>query len=139
MNRAVTLIVGALVVTVLALGAQSLLSRRRRAAPSQPIREGVRGDVVPAGDADERPRPTEMPAPEWPAGQVPSGPDSTVVVAVVVDTNGSVIGSSLVQGVGNDVLDDAALAAAMDARFAPATVDGVPVQVRVYLAYEYRP
>jgi protein TonB len=135
-SRAATLVVGALVVTALAMGVQTLLDRHKHARQHRVILPA--GDVLPAGDADVRPNPAELPEPRWPAGETPAGAESTVVVAMVIDTSGAVMGASLVQGTGNDALDDAALHAAMAARFTPAKRNGQPVQVKVYIAYDYR-
>jgi TonB family protein len=61
----------------------------------------------------------------------------TVAVRVLVDENGNVIAAEAING--HPLLRAAAVAAARQARFAPAAVGGQPVKVRGVLTYNFNP
>jgi protein TonB len=62
-----------------------------------------------------------------------------VVVRLQIDAMGRVTGAELVRGVaGNGGIDDAALQAARNARFRPATRDGKPVPATYTLTVPFR-
>ncbi len=68
--------------------------------------------------------------PEYPAASRRLGEQGSVVLQVLVDTDGRVIDSKLLQSSGYDRLDQAALAGVRsDYRFVPGTVGGKPQQM----------
>lgn len=78
--------------------------------------------------ADEatRPRVLEMPEPEYPEAARDEGVEGRVRVELHLDDHGRVIEARVLAGLGHG-LDEAALAAARQARFEPATRCGHPV------------
>lgn len=64
--------------------------------------------------------------------------DTTVVVEIVVDENGSTADVKLTKPTGNDELDRLALDTARKWKFKPALRDGQPVQSRVRLHIEFQ-
>lgn len=68
--------------------------------------------------------------PEYPPTSRRLGEEGSVVLQVLVDTDGRVIDAKLLQSCGYDRLDQAALAGVKsDYRFLPGTVDGQPQQM----------
>lgn len=75
------------------------------------------------------------PAPEYPAIAKAAGASGTVVVQIVVGEDGQVVSASAVSG--HPLLQQAAVAAARRARFAPTTLSGQPVKVSGVITYNF--
>jgi protein TonB len=90
--------------------------------PPVPVAEAVR--IMPKIDA-KRSR-----EPEYPATSRRLGEQGSLVLQVLVDTDGRVLDTKLVQGSGFERLDQAALdGVKTDYRFLPGTLDGKPQQM----------
>lgn len=71
--------------------------------------------------------------PAYPADAKAAGWEGSVLLLVVVGTDGSVQSVSVYKSSGYGVLDDAAAAAVKRWRFSPASRNGVPVEGRIYV------
>ncbi len=67
-----------------------------------------------------KPTPIHIPKPRYPELPLRAGIEGTTVVKALVDTDGSIMEVKILKSSGNDMLDQAALAAAKRARFTPA-------------------
>ncbi len=72
---------------------------------------------------------------EYPESVVPPV-DSRVVMRLTIDPSGAVQSAEVVES-GGESFDQAALAAAKEFRFAPATKDGKPITSRILYTYEF--
>jgi len=77
----------------------------------------------------------DSPAP-YPPQVATEGVAGVVKLELLLDAAGEVDSVTLVEGV-HPLLDDAALHAAPSLRFTPATLDGKPVQVRLFFEYRF--
>ena len=116
---------------------------RSTAITTPPVRPVAPPPPVPAPAPAPAPVPAAEPArvmpridarrsqqPEYPAASRRLGEQGSVVLQVLVDTDGRVIDSKLLQSSGYDRLDQAALAGVRsDYRFLPGTVGGKPQQM----------
>ena len=75
------------------------------------------------------------PQPEYPAIAKAARAQGTVVVQIVVDEEGRVISASAVSG--HPLLQQAAVAAARQARFSPTRLEGQPVKVSGIITYNF--
>jgi protein TonB len=75
------------------------------------------------------------PAPEYPAMAKAARAQGTVVVQIVVGEDGRVMSASAVSG--HPLLQQAAVAAARQARFSPTTLSGQPVKVSGVITYNF--
>ena len=82
-------------------------------------------------------RAISLPRPPYPPAARAANVGGTVAVRVLVDENGNVIAAEAING--HPLLRAAAVAAARQARFAPAAVGGQPVKVRGVLTYNFNP
>ena len=82
--------------------------------------KGPEIEVVPYYRVEVKPRLIKLPAPEYPPIGIQAGIEGTTVVKALVDTDGSVMEVKILKSSGSDMLDQAALAAGMKARFTPA-------------------
>jgi protein TonB len=90
--------------------------------PPVPVAEGVR--IMPKIDAKRSQEP------EYPPTSRRLGEQGSLVLQVLVDTDGRVLDTKLVQGSGFERLDQAALdGVKTDYRFLPGTLDGKPQQM----------
>jgi len=78
---------------------------------------------------------TDSPAP-YPPGLASEGVAGVVKLELLIDDMGEVESATLVSGL-HPLLDRAALHAAPLLRFTPATLDGLPVAVRVFFEYRF--
>jgi protein TonB len=76
-------------------------------------------------------------APSYPAGARANGVEGDVGLELVVDDDGIVESARVVRSVGQG-LDQSALQAIRQFRFAPATKDGHPVHVRMGWSMQFR-
>lgn len=75
------------------------------------------------------------PAPVYPRAAVASGASGVVKVHVVVDESGKVISAKALSG--DSLLQEAAVDAAYQARFAPAVMSGLPIKISGTLTYSF--
>jgi protein TonB len=77
-------------------------------------------EIVPYYKVEVKPQPVFIPAPEYPDLARRAGIEGTTVVKALVDVDGSIAEVKILQTSGNQMLDQAALAAAKEAQFSPA-------------------
>jgi len=78
-----------------------------------------------------------MPSPEYPDAARSMGIEGTVMVAVVVGTDGRVEQTRILES-SDPVFDQAAIAAMAELRFKPASWEGVPVRAEVAVPIQFR-
>ncbi len=100
-------------------------------AASSALTEQVGAEVMDEDAVGEPPRPTERPAPEYPARARAQGQTGSVTLSFVVDLDGSAVDAHVVESSPPGVFDEAALDAVARWRFEPGRNEGVPVAVRV--------
>jgi TonB family protein len=76
-----------------------------------------------------------LPKPEYPADAQAAGASGTVVIQVTIDESGMVISTRAVSG--HPMLQQAAINAAMQARFSPTSIMGEPVKVTGVITYNF--
>jgi TonB family protein len=76
-----------------------------------------------------------LPKPEYPADAQAAGASGTVVIQVTIDETGMVISTRAVSG--HPMLQQAAINAAMQARFSPTSIMGEPVKVTGVITYNF--
>ena len=98
----------------------------RPAADAQPAAAPRPEWVLGSGAGMDRPpEPISMPRPKYPASALRNGIEGTVLLEILIDSDGSVARSRVIQSVPG--LDAAALECAKEWRFQPALKDGEPV------------
>jgi TonB family protein len=98
-----------------------------------------RGDLVEPGPGVVPPRRIQVPAARPPQLPRRQRQDVSVVVAVLVDEDGAVIDARIEQGGPAGLgFDEAALEAARQATFRPATKDGVEVKMWERIRFGFR-
>mgnify|MGYP000503876593 CR=1 FL=1 len=86
-------------------------------------------DVVMTADTvDERPKPQQQRAPEYPSSARRKGVEGRVVLNLLIDEDGNVAKAKVVESQPPGVFDEAALAAARSWRFSPARYQGQAVK-----------
>jgi TonB family protein len=100
------------------------------------------GDLIMDGPAVEAAQFTASPPPTYPPTLAGSGRYAKVVLAVLVDENGAVVDARVESASVDDGSSDAefrkaALAAARQARFEPATKNGIAGKMWGELSYEF--
>ena len=131
--------------TVASAARVQLPRKQRNATPPRPERErevavnhpeqkaGVPDGTMYAGafsGHDVRPAlPEVFPDPQVARAELPAGLEGDVVVEVTIDSNGTVIGTKLLQGL-HPPIEQKVLATVQQWRFKPATRDGVPIPSR---------
>ena len=83
--------------------------------------------------------PTKQIKPKYPESAKSMGAKGTVVVRVLVDTNGKVKSAVILQSFGNPACEAAAVAAAKQWEFRPATKDGVPFEQNLSIPFDFEP
>jgi TonB family protein len=111
----------------------------RRGKKDPPMK---RGEMILDGPGVENAQPVSSPPPVYPPSLSGSGRYARVVLDVLVDENGAVLKASVNSAFVDDGSADAefrkaALAAARQARFEPATKDGIPGKMWGTLSYEF--
>jgi len=106
------------------------------ASGSAPARESEDAPVA-EESVDAPARLVRGPAPAYPDAARADGVEGDVRLELVVDTSGAVESARVLRGAGRG-LDDAALRAARQFRFAPATRQGRAVRVRVGWSMQFR-
>lgn len=77
--------------------------------------------------------------PKYPAAALEFGAAGTIVVRVLVGADGRVKDASILTSFGNPACEEAALVAARQWEFTPATKDGVPFEQRVSIPFTFAP
>ncbi len=95
-------------------------------------------EVVPYYKVEVKPRLIKLPAPEYPPIVIQAGIEGTTVVKALVDVGGNIIEVKILKASGNQMLDEAALAAAMRAQFSPAKQRDRLVRVWVSIPFVFR-
>ncbi|MGI5863702.1 MAG: TonB family protein [Myxococcales bacterium] len=110
-----------------------------RAAGPAPGRAGAGSatpDALARGDNLVPPRLTRNSPARYPPALAAERVEGEVWLDLVINPDGSVGEAKLLRGV-HPLLDQSALAAALDLGFEPATLDGVPVPVRIQFSYRF--
>jgi TonB family protein len=92
-----------------------------------------RGPIVSGGILQGKA--VSKPQPAYPAEAKAAGVSGTVVVQVIVGEDGSVVEAEAVRG--PELLRDAAVEAAREARFSPTRLSGQPVRVSGVITYRF--
>jgi protein TonB len=77
------------------------------------------------------------PEPEYPEIAKAAGARGTVTVQIVLDEDGNVVSASAISG--HPLLQQAAVAAARQAKFSPTRLSGQPVRVSGVITYNFVP
>lgn len=106
--------------------------------PSSPVSIHEPGPALISGQTvDARARLERGAVPTYPDAARADGVEGEVRLELVVGTSGLVESARVVHGVGHG-LDESALRAARDFRFAPASMGGYPVRVRMGWSIQFR-
>jgi protein TonB len=100
-----------------------------------PVKSVVKTSLRPVSGGVLNGKALEMPKPIYPELARRSRMTGTVIVEVVVDASGKVIGARAVSG--PDILREAAERAARQAKFTPAMLSGQPVRVAGTISYNF--
>src|SRR5689334_5999249 len=92
----------------------------------------------PASPALSPPRLLQAAQPVYPPAQLESAASAVVALVLTLDDTGQVSDVSIVASAGDD-FDQAAVAAAKQLRFAPATRDGKPVASKIPFRFQFEP
>ncbi len=109
-----------------AMGAAVLLF----ACGSQPASTPAASEVPPKAES--------LVQPAYPEEARKAGVEGKAVVEVTVGADGSVLRCSLAASSGNDFLDQAAVGAARDSKFAAGTKDGKAVEMKVKVPFQFK-
>lgn len=93
--------------------------------------------VVPYWVVEVKPQPISIPKPSYPDLARQAGVEGNVVVKALVDVDGKIIDAEILKSSGNTSLDQAALAAARDARFSAAKQRDQFVRVWVSIPFKF--
>lgn len=131
------MILMALALLMLPLSCQVEKEPGETIAPPPPTASVMEDDVVVEYSMlTEKPETLEQGIPKYPELAKKAGIEGTVVVKVLVDLEGNVEATELVQSV--EVLDEAALEAARQFKFTPAKLDGKPVKVWMAVPFKFK-
>ncbi|MCX7995062.1 MAG: TonB family protein [candidate division WOR-3 bacterium] len=86
-----------------------------------------------------RPEPIKKVMPKYPEAARAIGAAGKVVVKVVVGVDGKVKSASIYSTFGNPACEEAALAAARQWEFKPATKDGEPFEQTIQIPFDFKP
>ncbi|MEO0184842.1 MAG: TonB family protein [candidate division WOR-3 bacterium] len=86
-----------------------------------------------------RPVPTKQFKPKYPESAKAIGATGRVVVKVLVGTDGKVKSATIYSSFGNPACEDAALTAAKQWEFKPATKDGEPFEQSIQIPFDFKP
>ncbi len=85
-----------------------------------------------------KPRIVDIPVPTYPDAVRSAGIEGTTTAELLLDLDGSVMDARVLASSGNQMLDAAAVKAAMKARFTPAMQRDQPVRVWISIPYRFR-
>ena len=95
-------------------------------------------EIVPYYKVEVKPKPINIPKPRYPELARKAGIEGTTVIKALVDIDGSIIEAEVLKSSGNQMLDQAALAAARKAKFTPAKQRDKYVRVWVSIPIKFR-
>jgi protein TonB len=100
----------------------------------------ARADVptVPFYKVEVKPRIVDVPVPAYPEAVRNAGIEGTATIQLLLDLDGSVMDARVLNSSGSQMLDAAAVEAAMKARFTPAMQQDKPVRVWISFPYRFR-
>jgi len=120
----------------------SLLALQKTGGPGnvQPggYRKVVEVATVPFYKIEVKPTVVDAPAPVYPEAVRNAGIEGSAVVEALLNLDGSVMDARVLKGSGNDMLDAAAVEAALRARFTPAMQRDKAVRVWISMPYRFR-
>ena len=94
--------------------------------------------TVPFYKLEVRPKLVDAPVPVYPEAVRNAGIEGSPVVEALLNLDGSVMDARVLKGSGNDMLDAAAVEAALKARFTPAMQRDKAVRVWISMPYRFR-
>jgi protein TonB len=100
------------------------------------VPSGPEIEIVPYYKVEVKPQPISIPTPQYPEIPRRAGIEGNAVVKALVDIDGSIAEVKILKSSGNQMLDQAALIAAKNARFTPAKQRDK--YVRVYVSIPIR-
>ncbi len=95
-------------------------------------------EIVPYYKVEVKPEPIHIPKPPYPELARKAGIEGNTVIKALVNIDGSIIEAKVLKSSGNQMLDQAALAAARRARFTPAKQRDKYVRVWVSIPIKFR-
>ncbi len=95
-------------------------------------------EIVPYYKVEVKPKPINIPTPQYPDLARRAGIEGNTVVKALVEIDGSIIEAKILKSSGNQMLDQAALAAARKAKFTPAKQRDKFVRVWVSIPIKFR-
>jgi TonB family protein len=93
--------------------------------------------TVPFFKVEVKPKPIDLPVPDYPSSVRDAGVEGSTVVEALLDLDGSVMDARVQKSSGNQMLDEAAVNAALKAKFTPAKQRDKPVRVWISLPYRF--
>jgi TonB family protein len=98
---------------------------------------GIDSPVIPLFGIEPRPRPVSIPDAEYPEVARMAREEGLVVVEALVDVDGWVADARIVRSSGNELLDQAAVAATRKAKFSPTMARDPVVKMWVTIPYRF--
>jgi protein TonB len=95
-------------------------------------------EIVPYYKVEVKPKPINIPKPEYPELARRAGIEGQTVVKALVDIDGSIMAVQVLKSSGNQMLDEAALVAARKAKFTPAKQRDKFVRVWVSIPVRFK-
>ena len=95
-------------------------------------------EIVPYYKVEVKPKPIKIPTPKYPELARRAGIEGNTVIKALVDIDGGIIDAKVLKSSGNQMLDQAALAAARRARFTPAKQRDKFVRVWVSIPIKFQ-
>lgn len=94
-------------------------------------------EIVPYYKVEVKPQPVNIPKPVYPSIAIKAGIEGQTVVKALVDIDGSIMQTQILKSSGNQMLDQAAIEAAMKAKFTPARQRDKAVRVWVSIPIKF--
>ncbi len=94
-------------------------------------------EIVHYYKVEVKPQPINIPKPVYPAIAIKAGIEGQTVIKALVDIDGSIMEAQILKSSGNQMLDQAALDAAMKAKFTPARQRDKAVRVWVSIPIKF--
>jgi len=117
---------------------QTIISGSSSELKDAVIISGPEIEVMPYYKVAIKPVPIVIPKPKYPDSAKKTRTEGQAVVTALIDINGSIMVAQILQSSGNQMLDEAALAAARQAKFTPAEQQGKFVRVWVSIPYRFK-
>jgi len=95
-------------------------------------------EIVPYYKVEVKPKPINIPKPQYPELARRAGIEGNTVIKALVDIDGSIIEANILKSSGNQMLDQAALTAAMRSKFTPAKQRDKFVRVWVSIPIKFQ-